>query len=145
VDLLDLPQAPTSTHPFACDVPTLAQLSQVLKKCLNLLAPGPNGISYLVSKRLAFVQRYLHAIFCRVWLEQYVPQAWRVASLILLPKSEDASHPSLMRNISFINVEGKLDLSLVPGRLQSNMLTCWRTAILMVLHRRVFSLRVRLC
>jgi hypothetical protein len=121
-DLPDLPQAPSPTHPFVCDVPTLAQLSQVLKRYRNSSAPGPNGISYLVYKRLPSVQRYLQAIFCCVWSEQYVPHAWRVASMILLPKSEDASHPSLMRDIALSNVEGKLFFSLVAGRLQSYML-----------------------
>jgi hypothetical protein len=124
-DRPDLPQAPSPTHPFASDVPTLAQLLQVLKRCRNSSAPGPNRISYLVYKHLTSVQRHLHAIFCRVWSEQYVPyvpQAWRVASMILLPKSEDACHPSLMRNIALSNVEGKLFFSLVGGRLQAYML-----------------------
>lgn len=114
--------APTPSHPFPCDPPSLAQLQQTLRKCRNSSTPGPNGIPYVFYKRLPSLHRYLHGIFIRVWTEGDVPVAWRVANMILLAKSKETHHPSLMRNIALSNVEGKLFFSLLASMLQSYML-----------------------
>jgi hypothetical protein len=42
--------------------------------------------------------------------------------MILLPKLEDASNPSLMRNIALSLVEARIFVSLAVGRLHFNLL-----------------------
>ena len=117
-----LSPAPAPSHPFPSEVPSLAEVRQVLRKCRNSSSPGPNGIPYVLYKRLPSLHRHLHGIFCRVWQQGVVPLAWRVANMVLLPKGDDASHPSLMRNIALSNVEGKVCMSLVSSKLASYML-----------------------
>ena len=97
------------------------QFKLVLRKSRNGSAPGPSGIPYVVYKNLPCLAAILWPLFERVWKTKEVPVAWRVASMVLLAKSSDTSHPSAMRNIALGNSEGKLFFAIVAHRIQKHM------------------------
>jgi hypothetical protein len=48
-------------------------------------------------------------LFCRVWSEQYAPQAWRVVDVILIPKAEGTPQANPLSCATLLSVvEGKL-------------------------------------
>lgn len=118
----DFPIPPTPSFLFSCEPPSFSELQDVLRHCRNSSCPGPNGISYKIYKFLPSLQTFLHKLFNKVWTQAYIPQAWRVAAMKLLPKTEDVTHPSKMRNIALSNVEGKIFFSILARRLQKHML-----------------------
>ena len=117
-----LPHVPLPSSAFSDAPPTLQEVESVIKKARNKSAPGPSGISYVAFKMLPSLLPTLHALFVRVWTSQEVPQAWRVAHMILLAKSTDTSSPSNMRNIALGNSEGKLFFGIVARRINKHML-----------------------
>ncbi|KAJ7998144.1 hypothetical protein DPEC_G00219550 [Dallia pectoralis] len=52
-----------------------------------------------------------------VWQKQAIPTAWRRAGSILIPKEKDSVEISQFRQISLLNVEGKIFFSVVARRL----------------------------
>ncbi len=52
-----------------------------------------------------------------VWQKQAIPNAWRRAGGILIPKEKDSVDISQFRQISLLNVEGKIFFSVVAHRL----------------------------
>ncbi len=121
-NLHTLPLVPLPSSAFSDAPPTLQEVKSVIKKARNKSAPGPSGISYVAFKMLPSLLPSLHALFVRVWTSQEVPQAWRVAQMILLAKSADTSSPSNMRNIALGNSEGKLFFGIVARRINHHML-----------------------
>ena len=120
-DLPNVPNVPVPSHQFNLLPPSLSELETVIRKSRNGSSPGPNGVPYLVYKKLPALLRLLHKIFVLVWKSKEIPLAWRVAHMILLAKSPDTSHPSLMRNIALGNCEGKLFFSIIAHRMQCYM------------------------
>jgi len=116
-----LPSVPLPTSVFNCSPPTLYEIKGIIKKTRNKSAPGPSGIPYVAYKMLPSLIPTLHALFVRVWKAHDVPLAWRVAHMILLAKSSDATSPSNMRNIALGNSEGKLFFAVVAHRIQQYM------------------------
>ena len=60
--------------------------------------------------------------FARVWKTRKIPVSWQIARIKLLSKGSDSSHPSLMRPISILNVEGRLFFTIYQQRLSSYLL-----------------------
>ena len=88
----------------------------------NNSAPGLNGISYQVYKFCPRVREVLWEILHRVWSERTIPFSWQIARIRQLAKSDDTSHPSLMRPISVLNVEGRLFFTIYQEKMASYML-----------------------
>ena len=115
-------QPPVPTDPFEMSVPTMAQIEGVIRKKRTKNAPGINGIPYAVYKNCASLLFFLHLLFKRVWREQHVPKQWQLAIIILLLKKDNPEHPSAMRPIALLNVEGRLFFTLMQTRLSRFML-----------------------
>ena len=120
-DINDLPPAPMPTCLFNDAPPTIQEIMNVIRKSRNGSAPGPSGIPYVVYKNLPSLVAVLRRLFEKVWKSKEIPLPWRVASMILLAKSDDTSHPSAMRNIALGNSEGKLFFAVVAHRIQKHM------------------------
>ena len=112
---LQRPTAPSVM--FNTKVPSDQELSVTTRKKKNGSSPGFNGISYLVYKKCSHIRKKLLAIIQRVWKEKRIPLSWRIGRVTEIPKEEDTSHPSLMRPITVLNVEGRLFWSIFQTRL----------------------------
>ena len=78
-----------------------------------------NRIKYIIYKRCPGLVKILHQIFVRVWTKKNIPISWRFARIKLLAKSADTSHPSLMRPISVLNVEGRIFFTIYQRRISA--------------------------
>ena len=61
----------------------------------------------------------LSNVMREVWLSRVVPSSWQRGRVTLIPKSGDNSKPDLMRDITVLNVEGRLFWSVFQRRLAS--------------------------
>ena len=92
----------------------------MLKKRSNGSAPGPNGIPYLVYKRIFFCARVIHTILSRIMVSGITPKCFGIAYISLIPKDLDNLHDvSKFRPIACLNVEGKMLWSILASRLIS--------------------------
>ena len=118
----NLPTPPLRTVAFDTSAPSFADFSRRCWKKSSGSAPGMNGIPYLVYKMCPGLRRMLWEICCRVWRERRIPVSWQIARVRLIAKSQDISHPSLMRPISVLNAEGRLFFTVYERRLSSYLL-----------------------
>ncbi|XP_065196762.1 uncharacterized protein LOC135828238 [Sycon ciliatum] len=110
------------THPVDEGTPTWTEFQNVLKKCRNTSAPGPDKIPYIVWKLCPSLQSILFTIFGRVWESKIIPRQWQVACITLLAKGEVSDDPSKFRPIALANTSGKIFFTLVAKRLLKHML-----------------------
>ena len=61
--------------PFKTNPPTKEEISVSLKGKRNGSAPGPNGIPYLVYKKVPFLLRHLSLILQEMWPSFDLPQS----------------------------------------------------------------------
>lgn len=120
---MDVPRPNLPAHAFEEEFASFEEFSEICKSRSNGSAPGFNGIPYLLYKRCPEVRRWLWTILQRVWKDRSIPTAFQVGRIRLLPKSDDTSHPKLMRPISILNVEGRLFWTVFQKRLSKFMLT----------------------
>ena len=64
----------------------------------------------------------LYGILHRVRKERQIPRSWQSARIRLLSKSDDTSHPSKMRPIAVLNVEGRIFFTIYQHKLAIYML-----------------------
>jgi len=114
-----LPRPPRPKTPFRVGCITDREFGHVLRKKKNGSAPGMNGIPYTVYKRCPRVATVLLNIFRAVWERREIPSSWQVGRVTLIPKSGDNSDPGLMRDITVLNVEGRLFWAVFQRRLAS--------------------------
>ena len=57
---------PPPIHPFRTGSPGWKEYWSVLKKRPNGSSPGPNGIPYIVYKKIAICAKILYIIICRI-------------------------------------------------------------------------------
>lgn len=120
------PQLKVSPPPpsivFNSAQPTLADIKNLVFKKPNNSCPGWDALPYLLYKKCPTLIRYVHFFFVQVWSQQIVPEAWRVAYIILLSKSADTSSADQFRPIALGNSMGKLFFTLVQQRITSYIL-----------------------
>ncbi len=111
------PQFPFDTKPFSDD-----ELRREVWKKRNGSAAGMNGIPYTVYKRCPRVLQELGKIMRSAQRLRTVAQSWQIGRVTLIPKSGDNSQPGLMRDITILNVEGRLFWSVFQRRVANFML-----------------------
>lgn len=82
-------------------------------------APGPNGIPYRLYKDTPGALKYLWKLMKVAWQKGVIPRAWRRARGILIPKGKNSSSISQFRQISLLNIEGKIFFSVLAQRLST--------------------------
>ncbi len=63
--------------------------------------------------------KHLEQLFGTVWGEGVVPQDWKDALMVPIPKKGDLSYTDNWRGISLLDVVGKLFAKTIQGRLQT--------------------------
>ena len=102
------------------ELPTEDEIAEAVSHLRNNKAPGQSGIlpemvRYGGSDFLAALLSLVH----RVWNEGCVPQAWRDAELVPIPKKGDLSLCDNWRGIALLDVIGKVVGRLIQSRLQA--------------------------
>ena len=98
--------------------PSLDELQQAIRSVSNNKAAGESGIlPEMVKHAGASFQDALLDLVHKVWQEGAVPQNWRDAGLVPIPKKGDPIQCDNWRGIALLDVIGK-----VVGRLLQNHL-----------------------
>ena len=89
--------------------PASDELEQAIASLSNNKAPGESGILPEMIKCAGspFKEALLELIH-QIWEEGAVPQAWRDAELVPIPKKGDLSHCNNWRGIALLDVVGKV-------------------------------------
>ena len=101
------------------DLPSKDDLVKAMALLKNNKAPGESGILPEMVRHGG--QKFIDAVLSllhRVWKEGNVPQAWRNAELVPIPKKGDLSVCDNWRGIALLDVVGKLVGRLIQSRLQ---------------------------
>ncbi len=101
------------------DLPTEEDLARAVARLCNNKAPGESGIlpEMVRYAGLEFFTALLSLVH-RVWLDGCVPQAWRDAELVPIPKKGDLSSCDNWRGIALLDVVGKVVGRVIQTRLQ---------------------------
>ena len=120
---VDIPAVPLPTSSFCLASPSLEEVRGVVRKARNLLAPGPNGVHYLLYKRCPKTLYLLHSLIQRAWSSATVDDEWKKAEGVYIPKKKDSKGLNQFRPISLLNVEGKIFFSIMASRLTEFMMS----------------------
>ena len=82
--------------------------------------PGPDKVQYNMLKHLPEVaQQHLLDIFNKMWIETFIPQKWKEATIIPIPKpNKDHSDPTNYRPIALTSCVCKVLEKMINNRLQ---------------------------
>ena len=101
--------------PFKTNPPTKEEISVLLKGKRNGSAPGPNGIPYLVYKKVPFLLCQLSLILQEMWPSFDLPQS-RFGVTGLIHKNGSDEEVSNYRPVTMTNTDGKILLSILASR-----------------------------
>lgn len=115
--------APNPPESWLDDAVTIEELSGALAKCRNRSAPGPDGITYEVLKKVPTqVLSDLATLYTACISHGYFPKQWKEAYGIMLTKpNKDSKRVTNYRPISLLNTMGKLFERIVGRRLQEHL------------------------
>ena len=100
--------------------PTEEKVVTALYKMKGGKAGGKTGIlPEMVKSCGGLLLEYLMDLFQTVWMEGQVPEEWRDAILIPIPKKGDLSYCDNWCGISLLDTVGKLFAKVIQARLQS--------------------------
>ncbi|XP_031418446.1 uncharacterized protein LOC105897391 [Clupea harengus] len=95
----------------------LKEVREVVRKARASSAPGPSGTSYKVYKNCPKLLLRLWKILQVFWRRGRIPEQWRVAEGVWIPKEENSTQLDQFRIISLLCVEAKVFFSAVSKRL----------------------------
>ncbi|XP_053332775.1 uncharacterized protein LOC128506382 [Clarias gariepinus] len=95
----------------------LKEVREVVHKARASSAPGPSGTSYKVYKYCPKLLQRLWKILRVFWRKGKIPDQWRVAEGVWIPKEENSTHLDQFRIISLLCVEAKIFFSTISKRL----------------------------
>ena len=106
-----------------CKEVTLEELDSNLARCKNRSAPGQDGISYHLIKKLPKESK---TDLCRIFPDAirlgYFPKLWKTALVKMIPKpNKDTKYAKSYRPISLLPCIGKLLERILASRLSSFM------------------------
>ncbi|KAK0142412.1 Retrovirus-related Pol polyprotein from type-1 retrotransposable element R2 [Merluccius polli] len=107
---------------FDTNEPTLKEVREVIKSARTASAPGPSGVPYKVFKNCPRLVERIWKIYRVIWKKGKVPQQWRYAAGVWIPKEENASNIEQFRTISLLSVECKTFLKIVVNCLTGFLL-----------------------
>ena len=105
---------------FKMDPPSDEEIKLSLKRKRNGAAPGPNGIPYLVYKKVPCLLHHLSLILREMWPNFEMPQS-RFGITGLIYKTGPTDIVSNYRPITMTNTNGKILLSILATRSLSYM------------------------
>ena len=100
---------------------TLDEIHEQLKNCKNKSAPGEDGLTYFLLKKLPNnIIKYLQYIFNLSLKLGYFPKDWKTATIKMTPKcGKDNKEAKNWRPISLISVLAKLFERIIATRLST--------------------------
>ena len=107
-------------YPFKTSPPTTEEIITSLSRKRNAAAPGPNGIPYLVYKKIPFLRDHLSIILQEMWPNFELPNS-RYGITGLIYKSGPNDEVSNYRPVTMTNTDGKILLSVLATRSLSYM------------------------
>ena len=95
-------------------------IKQVLGSKSSNSAPGPDGISYGILKKLPSIHHFLATLYSKLLLNQNPtpPSTWTEAKVILLHKKDSLDNPENFRMIALSSVFGKIFHQIIVSRLE---------------------------
>lgn len=115
----DMPPIQPPEHQMDIRSPTWSEVENRVKWARVASAPGPKGVPYRLYKNPPGVLKYLWKLIKVVWEKGIISKEWRRAGGILIPKEKNSSTLNQIRQISLLNVEGKIFFSVVAQRLSA--------------------------
>ncbi|KAM4567620.1 uncharacterized protein V3H82_011871 [Fundulus diaphanus] len=115
----DMPPLNTPAHDLDISPPRWSEVENIVRRARAASAPGPNGVPYRLYKNAPGVLQFLWKLMKIVWKKKEIPSSWRRGRGILIPKEKGSSEIDQFRQISLLNVEGKIFFSVVAHRLAS--------------------------
>ena len=107
------------TRSELADPPTAEEVVEAMGKLKEGKAGGKNGIlPEMVRGCGEMMMDYTLDMFRTVWMEERVPQEWRDALLVPIPKKGDLTQCDNWRGISLLDVMGKVFAKVIQMRLQ---------------------------
>ena len=92
--------------------PRWSAVQKMVHRARASSAPGPNGVLYRLYKNTPDVLHFIWKLMKVVWQNQELPTCWQKAGRILTPKEKCSSEIDQFHQISLLNVEGKIFLTL---------------------------------
>ncbi|PIK62888.1 polyprotein [Apostichopus japonicus] len=125
-----IPQ-PQPQHPFNDAAFTIKDVKQTLRRTRSRSAPGPDGISYLMLKKLPCVLRFLATLFSKIKAScelqpnevSSVPSSWQKGIMIFIFKYGNPDDIQNYRPITLTSGVSKLFHSILNFRLLSFLRT----------------------
>ncbi|KAI8485265.1 hypothetical protein Bbelb_370120 [Branchiostoma belcheri] len=118
-----IPRPAQPSVPMDISPPKWSEITTAIRRARASAAPGPNGVPYRVYKMCPKTLYILWKLMRVAWRKQCVPLAWRRAGGVLIPKEKVSSSIKQFRNISLLNVEGKLFFTVLAKRLPSYLIS----------------------
>lgn len=112
------PNIPFNTSDFTVD-----EVRAVVGKARAGSAPGPSGTSYKIYKNCPRLVKRLAKLLRTLWKKKKEPRLWTLAEGCFVPKELNSSTLEQFREISLLDVEGKIFWSIVAKRLTSYLLS----------------------
>ena len=112
--LYEYPEPEQNYNP---EPPTWKEFQQVLRKARTKSAAGPNGVPYRLYKYCPQVAKLMFNYIRGLWKKNKIPDTWRRAEGVLIPKEDGASSIEKFRTISLLNTEGKIFWKLKANKL----------------------------
>ena len=121
-DAPDIRTAPFPEQPFNVGEILLSEVKEVVRKARAASAPGPSGLTYKIYKNCPLLTIRLWKLIKVIWREGELPSGWLIAEGCFVPKEENSSALDQFREISTLNIEGKIFWSVVSKRLTKYLL-----------------------
>lgn len=98
------------------------EVKAIVRKARASSAPGPSGLTYRVYKSCPKLLYRLWRLIRVLWKNKQTPKTWTLAEGCFVPKELNSTGLDQFREISLLDVEGKIFWAIVAKRLTSYLL-----------------------
>lgn len=109
--------------PFDMSDFTLDEVKAVVRKAQAGSTPGPSGTTYKIYKNCPHLLKRLAKLLRTLWRKKPEPWLWTLAEGSFVPKELNSCGLDQSREISLLDVEGKIFWSIIAKRLTSYLPT----------------------
>lgn len=101
---------------------TMDEVRAVVTKARAGSAPGPSGTTYKIYKCCPLLLKRLSKLLRTLWKKKLEPGLWTLAEGCFVPKELNSTRLNQFREISLLDVEGKIFWSIIAKRLTTYLL-----------------------
>lgn len=114
--------SPTPATPFNMADFTMDEVRAVVTKARAASAPGPSGTTYKIYKCCPLLLKRLSKLLRTLWKKKLEPSLWTLAEGCFVPKELNSTSLDQFREISLLDVEGKIFWSIIAKRLTTYLI-----------------------